>query len=189
MKKIYAFLILGLVVSLILSVGFFMQKESEKDKRVKTEQKLALFMNEKNKLTLQLNKTISEKDKEVSCLLAKLDKEVRMNAVLTANINRKYSRIGMAEAVTKPIELEKIVVSSLAEIEGKVLAVDNQNDLVVVNLGNRDGVKTGDRFSVYRGSEYIGNIELIKIQNQLSAASVSLDEKGIKVAVNDLIHR
>jgi lactam utilization protein B len=187
MKKTQAFLVLGFIVTLSLCAGFFMQKENEKNKRIKVENVLISFVQERDKLTIELNKRLQEREKKIDYLLAALDRERKVKTKLVSKVKSKGKLINLALTDKKDIELEKIVVTSLSEIEGKVLAVDTQNRLVVINLGSSDNVKAGDRFSIYRGNDFIADIELVKIQSSLSAAAILSEEKDIKVAVNDLV--
>jgi hypothetical protein len=163
------------------------QKENEKNRRVKVENMLISFIQERDRTEAELKKSLQERDRKINYLSAALDKERKIKTQLVSKVKAKGGLINLALRDKKGIELEKIVVASLPEIEGKVLAVDTQNRLVVIDLGSSDNVKAGDRFSVYRGNDFIANIELVKIQNSLSAATVLQEEKDIKVAVNDLV--
>lgn len=189
MKRIQAFSTLGFVVMFLLCVGFFMQKEDERNKRLEMEKILASSVEEKSHMETALKGEIQEREKKIEYLFARLEKAQKINARLTANIQRRSSRLYLAAQNKKEVELQKIVISSLQELEGKVLAVDKQSDLVVINLGDINSVKAGDRFSIYRGSEFIANIELVKVQNQLSAGAILSEKKDIKIAVNDLVKR
>ncbi|MGD9015548.1 MAG: hypothetical protein PVI33_05960 [Candidatus Omnitrophota bacterium] len=54
-------------------------------------------------------------------------------------------------------------------IEGEVLVVDKDYDFAVVNLGSQDGINIGDRLLVYHNSSYIGDIQIEKAQEVMSA--------------------
>lgn len=192
MKKIQAFLILGFVVTLCLSIGFFVRGEKERGKRIETERLLMSSLENYDRLETEmsrLNKDLSDKlhhkEKAIGYLLAKLEKEKVIKEKLVSNIGRKTSRL--ADVGKRDVELEKIVVTSLSEAEGKILGVDTDKGVVVINLGSRDNVRLNDRFRVYREGAPIGSVELIQIQNQLSAASILSQKEDIKIAVNDSV--
>lgn len=189
MKKMQAFLIIGFIVVTALAIGFFMQKEDEKSDRVKAENMLIAVIKEKDDIVIDMNKRLQEKEKLISYLSASLSKEKTINSKLAENLERSGKRFLTAVAPKKPIELEKIIISSLLEAEGKVLAVDKQNDLIVINLGSINNLKSGDRLSVYRGDSFIANAELVKVQDKVSAAMILPDSssKDIKVEVNDTV--
>lgn len=188
MKKPQAFLIMGFIVTTTLAIGFFMQKEDEKNNRIKAEDMLSSVIKEKDDLAMNMNKKIQEKEKIISYLSASLYKEKTINSKLAENLKRSGKRFA-AVTPKKPVELEKIIISSLLEAEGKVLAVGKQNDLIVINLGSMNNLKSGDKLSVYRGDNFIANAELVKVENSFSAAMILPDSslKGIKVEVNDTV--
>jgi len=190
MKKTQAFLVIGFIVAAALAVGFFMQMKEEENSRIKAESILSSVIKEKDGIETALNRKIQEKEKLISYLSASLFKEKTINSKLAQNLERSSKRFTMASRTMKPIELEKIIVSSLLEAEGRVLAVDKQNDLIVVNLGSINNLKNGDRLSIYRGDDFIANAELVKVQNRISAAMIIPGDNMIKdaaVEVNDTV--
>jgi len=190
MKKTQAFLVIGFIVAAALAVGLLMQMKEEENRRIKAESNLSSVIKEKDGIETALNRKIQEKEKLISYLSASLFKEKTINSKLAQNLERSSKRFTMASRTMKPIELEKIIVSSLLEAEGRVLAVDKQNDLIVINLGSINNVKSGDRLSIYRGDDFIANAELVKVQNRISAAMIIPGDNMIKdaaVEVNDTV--
>lgn len=189
MKKTQAFLVIGFIVAVTLAVGFFMQKEDERNSRIRAENMLSAVIKEKEDLAINMDQKLQEKERLIAYLSASLSKEKTIHSKLAENLGRSNRRF-LAAAPKKAIELEKIVVSSLLEEEGKVLAVDKQNDLIVVSLGSLNNLKNGDRLSVYRGNNFIVNAELVKVQNRISAAMILPGDsmaKDVTVEVNDTV--
>lgn len=56
--------------------------------------------------------------------------------------------------------------------EGRVLSVDIETEFVIVNLGEQDGLAVGSVLSVYRGGEYVGDIQITRLQPEMSAADL-----------------
>ncbi len=189
MKKPQAFLIMGFIISIALAIGFFMQKEDERNSRVRAENMLNAVTKERDVIEVAMDKKLQEKQRLIAYLSASLSKEKSINLKLSENLERSAKRFQAAIQPKKPVELEKIIVSSLLEAEGKVLAVDKQNDLIVINLGSANNVKNGDKLSIYRGEDFVANAELIKVQDRISAAMVLPvnNAKDIKVEVNDSV--
>jgi hypothetical protein len=191
MKKTQAFLTIGFIVAVALAIGFFMQKEDEKSDRIKAENMLSFVIQDTENIVAKIDKKLQEKEKVIAHLSARLSKEKTINLKLAENLERSGRRFLTASGLyKKPIELEKIVISSLLEAEGKVLAVDRQNDLIVINLGAINNLKNGDKLSIYRGNSFIANAELVKVQDRISAAMVLPGDslvKNITVEVNDTI--
>lgn len=189
MKRMHAFLVMGFIIAVTLAIGFFIQKEEEKSARIKVEKLLSSVMKDRDGIASQMALKIKEKEKVISYLSASLSKEKIINAKLSENLGRSTKRFSVASQDKKPVELEKIIVSSLLEAEGKILAVDRQNDLVVINLGATNNLKNGDKLGIYRGDDFIANARLVKVQDSISAAMVisSSDTKGAVVEINDIV--
>ena len=189
MKKTQAFLAMGFVITAALAIGFFTQIQEEKSARVRAENMLGAVMKERDAIEVVMNKKLQEKEKLISYLTSSLSKEKLIISKLTENLERSSRRLATAGQPKKPIELEKIIVSSLLEAEGKVLAVDKQNDLVVINLGAVNNLKSGDKLSIYRGDNFIANAEIVKVQDKISAATIipANNSKDIKVEINDVV--
>lgn len=189
MKKTQAFLIMGFIITTALAIGFFIQMQEEKSSRVKVENMLGSVIRERDAIEVVMTEKVKEKEKLISQLIASLSKEKIIVSKLTENLDRSSKRFSIASRNKKPIELEKIVISSLLEAEGKILAIDKQNDLVVISLGSMNNLKSGDKLSIYRGDRFIANAELVKVQDRISAAMVlpTNSATGIKVEVNDTV--
>jgi len=189
MKRTQAFLVMGFIIAVALAIGFFMQKEEERNARIKVENMLSSVIKDKDSLVAEMTNKIQKKETKIAYLSASLSKEKLINSKLVQNLDRSSKRFSVASRNKKPIELEKIIVSSLLEAEGKVLAIDKQNDLVVISLGSMNNLKSGDKLSIYRGDSFIANAELVKVQGRISAAMVLPTDsaKGIKVEVNDVV--
>jgi len=89
------------------------------------------------------------------------------------------------------VELPAIVVRSGSPAEkagsgedssrGKLLAVNLDNNFVVIDLGVSSGIKSGDRFSVYREAKQIGSIEVIQVRENISACDIKRMNTPFKI--------
>lgn len=102
---------------------------------------------------------------------------------------------------SKEVELPPIIVSAAGPafsetspnesseptpgVNGKVVSVNDENNFVILDLGENSGVKLGDSLSVYRGSEYIAGVEIIQVRKDISAADIK--EKGAKIKAGDTV--
>lgn len=100
----------------------------------------------------------------------------------------------------KEVELGKIVVATeqasaqirpqaAPPLEGKVLVVNKDYDFAVINLGSRDGVNIGQTFSVSCDNKDIGDIQVEKIQDTMSACAFVSKEIKNKVKEGDRVIR
>lgn len=72
---------------------------------------------------------------------------------------------------TVPVVKEKKKAKTKKQsLEGKILVLNRDYDFVVISLGNKDGVKINDTFSVYRKNKHIGEISVEKVHETMAAA-------------------
>ena len=64
---------------------------------------------------------------------------------------------------------------------GKIMAVNRDNNFVIINLGQDAGLKTGDTFKVYRGDRAIAAIEVIQVRRDISACDIKREADTIKI--------
>jgi len=57
------------------------------------------------------------------------------------------------------------------QIHGKVLAI-NQNNMVEISLGKDDGLREGHTLEVFRGSKYLGRVEVLRTSSDRSVAKI-----------------
>jgi len=70
---------------------------------------------------------------------------------------------------------------------GKVLAVDNGMGLVVVSLGEEDGVKNGFEYIVSRGNQYVATIRITDVQAKKSTGLVVTGMQKQPISANDTV--
>lgn len=85
----------------------------------------------------------------------------------------------------KQVELEPIVISSSQMPAGRVLSVDKENEFLILNLGEKDGLKPGFLMSIYRGNDYLGDVKISRVQPEMSAADFIPPFSSQKVRKDD----
>lgn len=104
------------------------------------------------------------------------------------------SQVELPEPKKESIELPPIVVHPQIErmpplqegaIEsvssGEILAVNKENNFVIINLGEDSGIKVGDTFSVYREAKPIATIEVIQTRRSIAACDIKREVTPINV--------
>jgi uncharacterized protein YoxC len=71
----------------------------------------------------------------------------------------------------------------------RVMTVNKKFNFIVVNMGLKDGVKMGDRLEVRRGSESIGRVEVEKLYDDFSAATIANQKDNYEIQEGDQIVR
>jgi len=85
------------------------------------------------------------------------------------------------------MELGKIIVNIPDAQKGRIMSVDKEAEFVICNIGTKQGVKSGDLLSVYRADEYLGDIKVSRIQDEMSAADLIPPLSVGKVRKNDIV--
>ena len=131
----------------------------------------------------EMETMLAERVSQVSSLKEDLD-AIRSGKPV-ADLDKKFK---------ESVELPAIVVRSSSPVEktetgvaaspGKVLAVNLDNNFVVIDLGSSSGIKSGDRFSVYRDGKQIGSIEVIQVRDNISACDIKRMSMSLKTGDN-----
>lgn len=81
--------------------------------------------------------------------------------------------------------IEFNVGSSEPGFHGRIVSINEENNFVIVDIGEGSGISLGDGLSVYRDSEYIARLEIIQVRKDISAADIK--DQWSKVRVGDTI--
>lgn len=142
--------------------------------------------------TLALEKEVEEKEHQIELALEKLEKEIAARREAGAQLIIAMKEKGILETkvreltkATKTVELEKIVVKTTPRLIGKVLTVNKEYSFVVVNLGRENKLKLGDVLSVYRNDEFIGRVQVEKVEEMVCAAAILPEWQDREFREND----
>ena len=148
-----------------------------------------------------LNQKIQRLQEDKSTMEKRLNE---MDVILTDRISQNDSLKNELDAIKsgKPVaalekkresvELPAIVVrsspsSGKAEAPafgGKILAINADNNFVVIDLGASSGVKIGDSFNVYRAQKVIGSIAVIQVRDSISACDIKRTSAPLRIGDN-----
>ncbi len=186
-----------------------MSREVAREKSDKAGMRMLKAENEA--LIRQLNSLSSRKmilDQKIQSLQeskATLEKRLNeMNTMLTERVPKIDSLKGESDALKsgrpavisdkkrESVELPAIIVRSSLSSEkaeaqvfaGKILAVNTDNNFVIIDLGAASGVKIGDMFNVYRAGESIGSLAVIQIRDSISACDIKRTSAPLKIGDN-----
>ena len=71
--------------------------------------------------------------------------------------------------------------------DAQVVAVDRQQQSIVLNLGTRQGAKEGMPFRILRGDKVVGSCRLLEVRELISAGLPEQLGEGIQIQVGDRI--
>ena len=170
--------------------------------------KRELIMANKNKIQLQnkLKDTIKKEgnlQKTVEEVKNVLKEKKMMFSELENQLTEAVGSSAASSASSSgPIELPPIVVkpnasgnnksvattsSAAGALKGEVLAVNKNDNFVIIDLGENSGVKPGFKFDVVRSGTAIGNIEVIETRKEISAADIKNISKGYTIHEGDTV--
>lgn len=182
----------------------------EKNDKIRIQDSLKVIKDENVVLTRQLKNLNSRKVSLEKNLLElqgqKASLERQLSEVQTA-FKDKASQIdslreqfeasrSTPEIQTKPqekesVELPPIVVRPQSteistrdisvKLDGKILAVNKDNNFVIIDLGEEAGIKVGDALRVYRGDKPIAIIEAIQTRRNITACDIKKESTAITV--------
>ncbi|MBN1808967.1 MAG: hypothetical protein JW909_07835 [Planctomycetes bacterium] len=111
--------------------------------------------NQLNSVKDQLTATLKEK--------RKVEEDLAHSTWILDTLESKG--INIAEAVTGADQ-------AMPSIPAKVLAVDKDVNLVMLSVGQNDGVKKGYSFSVYRKDKFVGKVRIEKVYDDMCAGVI-----------------
>jgi predicted nucleic acid-binding Zn-ribbon protein len=122
----------------------------------------------------------------------------RMNELLEMKQDIESS-LGLEMTAKEPqpqaaVELPPIVVRAGGEATapteipkktGKILSINEENNFVIIDMGEDNGVVVGDIFRVFKKNKHIATVEVIQIRKDICAADIKYSAE--KIAVDDLV--
>ncbi|MFA5038057.1 MAG: hypothetical protein WC732_00070 [Candidatus Omnitrophota bacterium] len=122
----------------------------------------------------------------------------RVDQIIQVKDDLKAARTEAKEASVKDsrvVQLQPIVVKAQENLPaagvspgaGQVLAINEENNFVIVDIGEEDGVRVGQSFNVFRNNEKIASLEVIQIRKEISAADIKSISPGSKLKIGDMV--
>ncbi|MCU0666780.1 MAG: hypothetical protein MUF05_06790 [Candidatus Omnitrophica bacterium] len=88
-----------------------------------------------------------------------------------------------AQAAKEAQKAKELARQALLNPEGSIAVVNREYDFVVLNIGEKDGVKAGDTFQVSRNNKLLGEVNVEKVHDSMSAAGFA--SAGLKEVVQE----
>ena len=124
-----------------------------------------------------LKEMLDDEKAKYSELKERVDKLVEVKGMLEEKVRNIVNKQG--------IELERIVVKAEGDLEGKVVVVNRDFNFVVVDIGLEDDIELGGLLTVFREGKYVGEVQVEKIYDTMSAAAILKETKPKAIMVGD----
>ncbi len=133
-----------------------------------------------------------DRDKQFAVVVDTTDKihqsegELKRTKEREQQVAVQYAKL---KALAQKYRWDQTGLEAPADLHGKVLAV-SAKDLVEVSIGSDDGLKVGNTLEVYRGSHYLGRIEVLRLDVDRAVGKILQDykrgpiQKGDEVATH-----
>jgi predicted nuclease with TOPRIM domain len=150
-----------------------------------------------NNMKVQLDGKLQESEKDKLALQGRINE--LSNQIQSAEVSKQQavqeaqaqaSMAAVAAGSTKQsVELPPIIVRSAdapaskpAQYAGKVLAINRENNFVVIDLGEEKGMRPGVTLGIYnRGGNKIGAIEVVQVRRLISACDIKEEASSFSV--------
>jgi hypothetical protein len=150
------------------------QLKNLNDRKISLEKKLAEAQAE--------NTTLENRFTEMDILLKdKMLQVDRLSKQIATGQNEQEGPVELSPIVVRP--QSEVTKASEAPRQGRVLAVNRENNFVVIDLGDEGGAsRVGDVFHVYnKEGKLIATIEVIETRRAISACDIRKETAPIKI--------
>ncbi len=83
--------------------------------------------------------------------------------------------------VVRPSNERTAAPDVVTQMTGKVLAINRENNFVIVDLGESQGVGVGDQFQVFRDGKSLAKVQVIQVRKTIAACDIKKETSPIKV--------
>ncbi|MBN2483227.1 MAG: hypothetical protein JXD21_03365 [Candidatus Omnitrophica bacterium] len=171
-----------------------------RDDNIGLKQEMILANKEKSRLQNNLKNAL-ETRQDLERKVSEIEKVLKEKSLLFEQLKDELvDTLQVSEdiAASSSVTLPPIVVEQKPQVkmqpdvgavatgimQGNVLAVNQKERFVIIDLGADAGVNTGDVFEVYRGNRFIGLVEVIETRREVSAADI---KSGSAIVENDTV--
>jgi predicted RNase H-like nuclease (RuvC/YqgF family) len=145
---------------------------------------------ESSDLTEHLNEVLSrESELNDEIANAQSSRQDLLNALEFARAEKTEleEKLKLYIQKAKGVQLPKIVVKVAKPAEGNIIEVSKKFNFFVADLGEADGVKSGDILEVYRDSKFIAKALIENVYDDMSSIVVFDQWQDVDILVGDTV--
>lgn len=172
-------------------------KELRKLRSENVSLKRELVLANKDKIKLQNSfKTATEKKNDLEYKIMEAENVLKEKAMMFSDLQERLERtISGAKKISArgaaSVELPPIVVKpdtpGLRGVRGEIVAVNREENFVVVDIGEGSGLRPGMLLKVMRGDREIATVEVIETRREISAADIKEVVGGCTIQESDIV--
>jgi DNA repair exonuclease SbcCD ATPase subunit len=159
--------------------------------------KREMVLANKEKMQLQENmKELITKKEDLESRVSEIDNILKEKNLALGELQEQLTRAvrggkAITARETASVELPPIVVkpelSAVRGLRGEVIAVNNEEKFVVLDLGESSGARPGLQLRVMRGDKNIATVEVIETRKDISAADIKEIISGVTIQEGDVV--
>ncbi len=127
----------------------------------------------------ELERQVVREQERYTQLKSRIDKLIDVKNTLDKKVRDIINKQG--------VELERIVVHSAGQLEGRILVVNRDYNFVVVDIGERDEVGEGTVLTLFHDGAYAGEAEIDKVYDTMSSATIIKEATRGLIEVGDSV--
>ncbi|OGX17814.1 MAG: hypothetical protein A3K83_01155 [Omnitrophica WOR_2 bacterium RBG_13_44_8b] len=147
------------------------------------ERKLEQLKQDRSALEDKLQKmgvSLKEKFSKISQL--KEEVETAAEQAVKEEPMEKRESVELPPIVVRPQAAEAVPLGKTAtRAGGSILAINKENNFVIVDMGEDAGLKTGDVLQAYRDGKPIGSLEVIQTRRNIAACDIKKEASPLKI--------
>jgi chromosome segregation ATPase len=96
-------------------------------------------------------------------------------------VNQKSASVELPPIVVKP------EANGIKDLRGSVIAVNDKEKFVIVNMGESKGIRPGFQLKVLHGEKEVGTLEVLQVRREISAADIKEVISGSEIKEGDSV--
>jgi len=159
------------------------QLKSLSNRKVNLERKIQELQEENAHFEKRFNEMgILLKDKLLQVDNLKMQVGFGSAAAGVPGAEKNNSSVELPPIVVRPQkELPALEAEAGSSLGARVLAINKENNFVIIDAGGDSGIKVGNSFSVLRGNNIVATIEVIQARKSISACDIKKEISPIKI--------
>lgn len=156
------------------------------DKKTSLESRLVDVQQEREVLAKRLGELDQILQERVDQIIAVKD-DLKAARTQSREVSIQDSRVVQLQPIVVKADEEKGPAAKASRTAGQVLAINEENNFIIVDMGEGDGIKVGQSLTVYRNSQKIAALEVIQTRKEISAADIKNVTPGAKIKIGDMV--
>lgn len=154
------------------------QLKSLGNRKINLERKLKDVQEDKESVERKYNEMeimLKDKISYINEIKERLN-DINAGKPVEAGVTPKRRAVDLPPIVVRPqsatVQSAPSSATAAVAVTGKILAINKENNFVIVDLGEGSGLKAGDDLQVYRDGNPIGSLEVIQVRKDISACDM-----------------